>query len=143
MTNTLVKRIEMSLHVQELCAKNDIQVKYVSLEEPEAFYCANRVHKIITIRPTKNTGYYVPTLHEIGHLLGPDQHQGCDRMEMEIGAWKYAVAVALVWTETATKIMKRALMSYGMKESQWEQILQESMVYAQTCKKAAELNNAA
>ena len=102
MTKTLVKRIEMALHVQELCAKNDIQVKYVSLEEPEAFYCANRVHKIITVRPTKNTGYYVSALHEIGHLLGPDQHQGCDRMEMEIGAWKYAVAVALVWTDYET-----------------------------------------
>ena len=92
---TLVKRIDMALHVQELCAKNGITVSYVPLDDKRPFYCANRVRNSITIRPTKNTGYYVSALHEIGHLIGPNQNSNYDRFEMEVGAWKYAMATAI------------------------------------------------
>ena len=37
------------------------------------WYYANPRKKHIQIRPTKNTGYYVSALHEIGHILGDDQ----------------------------------------------------------------------
>ena len=45
-----VKRIEMALHVQELCAVNDIKVVYQSLEDAEPRYWARPANK--TINPT-------------------------------------------------------------------------------------------
>ena len=121
----MIKRIDMALHIQELCALNGITVHYVPLDDKKRFYCANRIKNSITISPTKNTGYYVSALHEIGHLIGPNQSQRNDRFEMEVGAWKYAMSVAIVWTDTATRVMKKALMSYGMKESHWDNIYLE------------------
>ena len=35
MTRPLVKRIDMALHVQELCAEHDITVKYQSLNDTD------------------------------------------------------------------------------------------------------------
>ena len=59
MKKQLVKRIDMAIHVQELCAKHDIKVRYQSLSESVPRYYANRRDRIICIRPTKNTGHYV------------------------------------------------------------------------------------
>ena len=132
MTRPLVKRIEMALHVQELCAEHDITVKYQSLNDTDPRYYANPRHKLICIRPTKNTGYYVSALHEIGHLIGPAQGRDNDLMEKEIGAWKYAMSVAIVWTDTATRVMKKALKSYGMKEQHWDNIYLECVRYAKS-----------
>ena len=42
MSRALVKRIDMALHVQELCAKNNITVKYQSLNEKVPRYYANQ-----------------------------------------------------------------------------------------------------
>jgi hypothetical protein len=134
MTRPLVKRIEMALHVQELCAEHDITVKYQSLSDKTPSYYANPRHKLICIRPTKNTGYYVSALHEIGHIIGPNQSANNDTMEKEIGAWKYAMSVAIVWTDTATNIMKRALLSYGMPSSHWDQVYNECCAYADAYK---------
>ena len=115
----LVKRIDMALHIQELCAKHKITVKYQPLDDITPCYYANQKTKVIMIRPTKNTGYYVSALHEIGHLVGENQSMDNDLLEKEIGAWKYAMEQAIVWTDTATRIMKRALMSYGVTETQY------------------------
>ena len=131
---TLVKRIDMALHVQELCDKNSITVSYVPLDDRRPFYCANRVRNSITIRPTKNTGYYVSALHEIGHLIGPNQSSRNDRFEMEVGAWKYAMATAIVWTDTATRVMKKALMSYGVTDSQWQGVWSDCLDYCNAIK---------
>ena len=109
----------MALHIQELCAEHKITVKYQSLDDITPSYYANQKTKVIMIRPTKNTGYYVSALHEIGHLVGENQSMDNDLIEKEIGAWKYAMEQAIVWTDTATRIMKRALMSYGVTETQY------------------------
>ena len=76
-------------------------------------------------------------LHEIGHILGPQQTIDDDRLESEIGAWKYAMANAIVWTDVATKIMKRALMSYGLSEQHWQNVWNECLSYTQSVKGAA------
>ena len=131
MTRPLVKRIDMALHVQELYAEHDITVKYQSLNDTDPRYYANPRHKLICIRPTKNTGFYVSALHEIGHLIGPAQGRDNDLMEKEIGAWKYAMSVAIVWTDTATNVMKRALMSYGMPQGHWDEVFNECRAYAE------------
>ena len=93
-------------------------------------YYANRRDRIICIRPTKNTGYYVSALHEIGHILGNNQSVDNDKIEQEVGAWKYAMANAIVWTDTANRIMKNALMSYGVTDGQYTGILKECVGYA-------------
>ena len=104
-----VKRIEMALHVQELCAVNDIKVVYQSLEDAEPRYWARPADKTICIRPTKNTGFYVSALHEIGHILGKFQD-------------------SLVWTDTADRIMRRAMDSYGwgdVQKNRWRELFNE------------------
>ena len=57
------------------------------------------------IRPTKNTGYYVSTLHEID-TCGENQSRDNDLLGKEIGAWKYAMEQAIVWTDTAANYEK-------------------------------------
>ena len=129
MARELVKRIDMALHIQELCAKHDIRVRYQSLSEKVPRYYANQNSRTICIRPTKNTGYYVSALHELGHLLGVNQRVENDTLEREIGAWKYAMVNAIVWTDTATRVMKNALMSYGVTEDQWVGVWNDCMNY--------------
>ena len=140
MNRALVKRIDMALHVQELCAKHNITVKYQSLKEVLPRYYANQKTRTICTRPTKNTGYYVSALHEIGHILGSNQTSNYDTIEREIGAWKFAMCNAIVWTDTADKIMKKALMSYGITDGQYSGILKECVSFALTVR-ADEINN--
>jgi hypothetical protein len=113
-----VKRIEMALHVQELCAKNHITVMYQSLEDEIPRYFAQPQRKLIQIRPTKNTGYYVSALHEIGHILGKFQSEGYPLIKRELYAWIYAMENALVWTETAERVMRKAMDSYGWSDAE-------------------------
>ena len=140
MSRALVKRIDMALHVQELCAKHNITVKYQSLNEKVPRYYANQKTRTICIRPTKNTGYYVSALHEIGHIIGSNQTSDYDTIEREIGALKCAMCNAIVWTDTADKIMKKALMSYGITDGQYSGILKECVSFALTVR-ADEINN--
>ena len=95
---------------QELCAKHKITVSFDSLKNATPQYWANRRKNAIQIRPTKNTGYYVSALHEIGHLIG--QQQNGNLIQAEIYAWVWAKQNAIVWTDTAERIMEKALMSY-------------------------------
>ena len=120
----LVKRIDMAMHIQELCAVNHITVSYQSLDDDIPNYYANPRKKHIHIRPTKNTGYYVSALHEIGHILGDNQTYNNTVKEREIGAWIWAMLNAKVWTDTADRVMSRALSSYGVSEEESREILQ-------------------
>jgi len=108
-----VKRIEMAMHVQELCAAHGITVKYQSLNDEVPRYYAQPQSRVIQIRPTKNTGYYVSALHEIGHIIGERQGPSISTLTKELYAWIWARQNALVWTDTAERIMRRAMDSYG------------------------------
>ena len=121
---TLIKRIDMALHIQELCAVENITVSYQSLTETVARYSAIPSRRHITIRPTKNTGYYVSALHEIGHILGGNQSRNNTTKEKEIGAWIWAMLNAKVWTDTADRVMARALSSYGVSQEESREIQQ-------------------
>ena len=115
-----VKRIDMAMHVMELCAKHKIKVHYQSLEDFEPRYWARRHPREIQIRPTKNTGYYVSALHEIGHIVGERQGRNISTLTKELYAWIWARQNALVWTDTAERIMRRAMDSYGWTHRQKE-----------------------
>ena len=118
----VTKRIDMALHIQELCAVEKISVSYQSLTETVPRYSAIPSRRHITIRPTKNTGYYVSALHEIGHILGDDQSRNNTTKEKEIGAWIWAMLQAIVWTETADRVMAKALQSYGVEQVEIDEI---------------------
>jgi hypothetical protein len=120
-----VKRIDMALHVQQLCAENNITVTYQSMHDDIPRYYAQPASRLICIRPTKNTGYYVSALHELGHILGEKQGREDPLLDKELYAWVWARQKALVWTDTAERIMRRAMDSYGWKNHQkqkWERI---------------------
>ena len=118
----VTKRIDMALHIQELCAVEKISVSYQSLTETTPRYSAIPSRRHITIRPTKNTGYYVSALHEIGHILGDNQSRNNTTKEKEIGAWIWAMLQAIVWTETADRVMAKALQSYGVEQVEIDEI---------------------
>ena len=117
-----IRRIDMALHIQELCAVNHISVSYQPLSADIPNYYANPRKKHIHIRPTKNTGFYVSALHEIGHILGKNQTYDNTVKEREIGAWIWAMFQAIVWTDTADRVMSRALSSYGVSKKEGEEI---------------------
>ena len=108
-----VKRIDMALHVQGLCAAHGITVKYQRLTDEVPRYYAQPQSRVIQIRPTKNTGYYVSALHEIGHIVGERQGPSISTLTKELYAWIWARQNALVWTDTAERIMRRTMDSYG------------------------------
>ena len=118
----VTKRIDMALHIQELLAVENISVSYQSLTETTPRYSAIPSRRHITIRPTKNTGYYVSALHEIGHILGDNQSRNNTTKEKEIGAWIWAMLQAIVWTETADRVMAKALQSYGVEQVEIDEI---------------------
>ena len=121
-----VKRIDMAVHIQEICALNKIKVNYQSMDEIVPIYWANKKKREIQIRPTRNTGYYVSALHEIGHIIG--DNQDLDLIAKELWAWIYAKETAMVWTPTAERIMRKSMDSYG-----WEQ--REKIIWEQECAK--------
>tara|TARA_Y100000004_G_scaffold142914_1_gene162550 strand:- start:4651 stop:5031 length:381 start_codon:yes stop_codon:yes gene_type:complete len=121
-----VKRIDMAVHIQEICALNKIKVNYQSMDEIVPIYWANKKKREIQIRPTKNTGYYVSALHEIGHIIG--DNQDLDLIAKELWAWIYAKETAMVWTPTAERIMRKSMDSYG-----WEQ--REKIIWEKECAK--------
>ena len=120
----LVKRIDMALHIQQLCADHGITVTYQSLDDAVPNYYASPSQRHIHIRPTKNTGYYVSALHEIGHIMGRNQSYNNTVKEREVGAWIWAMLNAKVWTDTADRVMSRALSSYGISEEESREIQQ-------------------
>ena len=120
----LVRRIDMALHIQQLCAENHISVSYQSLDADVPSYYANVSKKHIHIRPTKNTGYYVSALHEIGHILGDSQTYNNTVKEREIGAWIWAMLNAKVWPDTADRVMSQALQSYDISAEECKEIQQ-------------------
>ena len=121
-----VKRIDMAVHIQEICALNKIKVNYQSMDDILPIYWANKKKREIQIRPTRNTGYYVSALHEIGHIIG--DNQDLDLIAKELWAWIYAKETAMVWTPTAERIMRKSMDSYG-----WEQ--REKIIWEQECAK--------
>ena len=121
-----VKRIDMAVHIQEICALNKIKVNYQSMDEIVPIYWANKKKREIQIRPTRKTGYYVSALHEIGHIIG--DNQDLDLIAKELWAWIYAKETAMVWTPTAERIMRKSMDSYG-----WEQ--REKIIWEQECAK--------
>ena len=117
-----VKRIDMAVHIQEICALNKIKVNYQSMDDIVPIYWANKKKREIQIRPTRNTGYYVSALHEIGHIIG--DNQDLDLIAKELWAWIYAKETAMVWTPTAERIMRKSMDSYGSEQREkiiWEQ----------------------
>ena len=120
----LVRRIDMALHIQQLCADYGITVTYQSLNDEIPRYYANPGQKHIHIRPTKNTGYYVSALHEIGHIMGDNQSYNNTVKEREIGAWIWAMLNAKVWTDTADRVMSQALQSYNISAEECKEIQQ-------------------
>jgi len=113
-----VKRIDMALHIQQICAENGIKVQYQSMNDEVPRYWAQPRTRTIQIRPTKNTGYYVSALHELGHILGRFQSWEKSRLTRELWAWVWARQNALVWTLTADRIMRQAMDSYGWTSTQ-------------------------
>ena len=108
----LVKRIDMANHFAELCAQHDITVKFTVAPPEAGAYWARPSLKTIQTRPIRNTGFYVSALHEIGHCIGCRQTRHWSTLMREFYAWKWSKEHAIIWTDTAQRVMARALTGY-------------------------------
>jgi hypothetical protein len=110
-TRPLIKRIDMAVSFMELAAEHSLTVTFTT-EPADRAYVAYPSQRRIKTRPIKNTGYYVSGLHEIGHCVGKRQSSRWSTLMSEYYAWKWAMENAIVWTETADRVMRRALTGY-------------------------------
>lgn len=89
-----------------LCRHHGITIRWRA-------YAAGRAHRKarrITIGRVKGQKSYAIALHEIGHILGP--RQTSHRLEKEVGAWEWAKAHAMAWTDAMDDRMQTFLLSY-------------------------------
>lgn len=107
----LIKRIDMAIHFMELAGEKGITVKFTN-EDASTAYVAYRATRTIKTRPIRNTGFYVSALHEMGHLLGKRQCSAWSTLRSEWEAWVWAKDNAIIWTATADRVMRKALLSY-------------------------------
>jgi hypothetical protein len=103
---------QMQQHVERLAAENGITVGSHSSGGR-----AWRRSRIICIRPVKSACTYAIALHELGHILGPDQSK--TRMLKEAGAWKWAIDNRLKLSASQRRtwdaVQQRCLQSYHRK----------------------------
>lgn len=59
---------------------------------------------------------YATALHELGHLLSPNQSGAVDDPRDEIDAWRWAKAHAEKWTAEMERDARVALDSYGVRQ---------------------------
>jgi len=93
--------------VCRLCRQHGIEIRW---REHAAAGRAYPTERRITIGRVKGPASYAIALHEIGHLLGP--RQTSHRLEKEVGAWEWAKAHALVWTDRMDARLHKSLLSY-------------------------------
>lgn len=96
---------QMAAHVRKVCIVESIEVTSHSRGGR-----AWRKKRRIAIRPVKSAITYSVALHEIGHILGP--RQSGTRLDKEVGAWEWARANAIEWTDAMEKTMQDSLQSY-------------------------------
>ncbi len=94
-------------HIARICKIEDITV-----ESHSSGGRAYRRSRLIKIRPVKTAITYAVALHEIGHILGPRQTGKNTRLDREVGAWEWAQANALEWTEAMNQKRAACLKSY-------------------------------
>ena len=116
---------DMQAHVDALLKANPEVSAYFksSVEVAHARRSSRRVH----CAPITDEVSYVVFLHEMGHLLSPNQHDlNCfvniewplpDKMvENELDAWRWAKEKAIQWTVSMEARRFISLFSYGYRE---------------------------
>ena len=114
--NELLPRL--NAHAIELCVQHGVTAVRSADTHGRAFQEARR----ILTPPVTNEENYAVTLHELGHIVSPEgdsrqyTHVITDdaliAVQGELGAWRWAVAHALVWTKAMQGQMYAALLSY-------------------------------
>lgn len=97
--------MDYAKHIERVCKIEDIEV--ISHSRGGRAW---RKSRRIAIRPVKTAITYAVALHEIGHILGP--RQSGTRLDKEVGAWEWAKANAIEWSEPMDATMRRLLRTY-------------------------------
>ncbi len=96
---------QMAAHIRKVCIVESIEVQSHSRGGR-----AYRRSRRIKIRPVKTDITYAIALHEIGHILGPCQSS--TKLDREVGAWVWATANAIEWTDAMSAKRAKCLQSY-------------------------------
>ena len=114
--NALLARL--NAHAIELC----LQHRITAVRSADTGARAHQEARRIVTPAVTNEENYAVTLHELGHILSPDgdsrqySHVIKDDTMIavggELGAWRWAVEHALVWTKPMWDRMYASLLSY-------------------------------
>jgi hypothetical protein len=107
----------MTEHVERVCREAGIHLDTRWVERPGDAYAvratdgAGAVDEVQT-PPIRSAITYATALHEIGHILGPNQDSPNSHTR-ERWAWQWARENALVWTGAMERYATRALKQPG------------------------------
>ena len=99
--------MDYAAHIARVCKIEDIEIEWRDRLNRSLAW---RRRRKIRIRPVKTAITYAVALHEIGHILGPRQNG--TRLDKEVGAWEWAMANAIEWTDTMSQVRAKGLKSY-------------------------------
>ena len=102
----MISATEMVTHIADLCSEHGIEVTAHSSGGR-----AWRQIRKVSIKPVRSAVTYAVALHEIGHILGPDQNK--PSLFKEAGAWMWATQNALEWSPQMRAKAAKCLDSYA------------------------------
>jgi hypothetical protein len=106
-----VKVTEMKAHVRKLLRDNqitDLVLAPFAFKGLAGFSC--KESREVILPQIRGRRSYLVCLHEVGHVLGPWQERS--EMEMEAGAWKWAMENHHDWGRIEDLTMFRGTLSY-------------------------------
>lgn len=99
--------MDYAAHIARIC-----KIESIEVQSHSSGGRAYRRKRLIKIRPVKTAITYAIALHEIGHILGPRQTGKNTRLDKEVGAWEWAEANAIEWTDAMSAKRAKCLQSY-------------------------------
>lgn len=106
----------LSRHFRALAKKHGVKVKRWTKEEFEdedyrgLGGMSDRDEKTVWVPEIRSRVSFTIAMHELGHVLGPWQHNGV--LAMEAGAWKWAQENIPDWGKLEDRVMHKGMLSY-------------------------------
>lgn len=100
-------------HIETLAARYKFKIDTARVDRPEDAFAVPWA-RTICIPPLRSAVGYATALHEVGHLLGPNQ--GALDIEGERAAWRWARDNAIVWTSSMERCAVRSLAKFGARK---------------------------
>lgn len=100
---------QLEAHIRALARNGGVKLRWV-LSSRECLADYDK-HSVLIMKVRSHHSYAL-ALHELGHLLGPDQGSSKAQLCTEAGAWQWAQEQALVWGPAEQRTMVQGMKTY-------------------------------